>query len=82
MKTNEIRSRSTKDLAGEVVELEREIANLRFRAGSEKATDPARRGLLRRDLAIIRTVLRERQLDVRGQSADEAAGGRARKAAK
>jgi ribosomal protein L29 len=82
MKTNEIRSRSTKDLEGEVTALEREIANLRFRAGSEKATDPARRGTLRRDLSVIRTVLRERELDVRGQAADAATGGRTRKAAK
>ena len=82
MKTNDIRSRSTTDLAGEVAALEREIANLRFRAGSEKATDPSRLGALRRDVARIRTVLRERDLDVRGQAADGAAGGRARKAAK
>jgi len=80
MKITEIRSRSTVDLNGEVTVLEREIANLRFRAGSEKATDPSRIGALRRDLAKIRTVLRERELDVRGQAAD-AATGRSRKAA-
>ncbi len=81
MKTMEIRSRSTVDLNEEVTGLEREIANLRFRAGSEKATDPSRIGGLKRDLARIRTVLRERELDVRGQAGD-AASGRARKAAK
>lgn len=81
MKTTEIRSRSTVDLNEEVTGLEREIANLRFRAGSEKATDPSRIGGLKRDLARIRTVLRERELDVRGQSGD-AASGRARKVAK
>lgn len=72
--------RSTADLREEVVAIEREIANLRFRAGSEKGTDPSRIGALRRDVARIRTILRERQLDVRGQSADGAAG-RSRKAA-
>ena len=80
MNSNEIRSRSTVDLHEEIAGLEREIANLRFRAGSEKATDPSRIGALRRDLARIRTVLRERELDVRGQAADSA-GGRSRKAA-
>jgi large subunit ribosomal protein L29 len=81
MKTTEIRTRSTVDLLEEVTGLEREIANLRFRAGSEKTTDPSRIGGLRRDVARIRTVLRERELDVRGQSADTASG-RSRKAAK
>jgi large subunit ribosomal protein L29 len=79
MKTAEIRARSTVDLQGEVDAIGREIANLRFRAGSEKATDPSRIGALRRDVARIRTILRERETDVRGQAAD-AAAGRARKA--
>lgn len=80
MKTSEIRTRSTVDLKEEVSALGREIANLRFRAGSEKATDPSRIGALRRDVARIRTILRERETDVRGQAAD-AASGRTRKAA-
>jgi large subunit ribosomal protein L29 len=80
MKTNEIRTRSTVDLNEEVAALGREIANLRFRAGSEKATDPSRIGALRRDVARIRTILREREGDIRGQAAD-AAAGRSRKAA-
>ena len=80
MKTDEIRARTTVDLREEIRALEAEVANLRFRAGSEKATDPSRIGKLRKDLARLRTVLRERELDVRGQAAD-AATGRARKAA-
>jgi large subunit ribosomal protein L29 len=80
MKIEEIRTRSTVDLREEIDALGREIANLRFRAGSEKAADPARIGALRRELARIRTVLRERELDIRGQAAD-AAAGRSRKAA-
>ena len=74
MKTNEMRARSTADLHEETAALEREIANLRFRAGSEKATDPSKIGARRRDLARLRTVLRERALDIRGQSSDAAAG--------
>ncbi len=79
MKASEIRTRSTVDLREEVSGLEREIANLHFRVGSEKSSDPSKIGALRRDLARIRTVLRERELDVRGQAA-EAAAGRPRKA--
>ena len=80
MKSTEIRGRSSVDLLEEVAGLEREIANLSFRSGSERAADPSRIGSLRRDLARIRTVLRERDLDIRGQAA-EAASGRSRKAA-
>ena len=79
MDATEIRARSTADLREEVGALEKEIAALRFRAGSEKGGDPSRIGSLKRDVARLRTVLRERELDVRGQSAD-AAGGRPRKA--
>ena len=79
MKPIEIRARSTTDLREEVGALEREIATQRFRRGSEKGGDPSRIGALRTDLARIRTVLRERELDVRGQAAD-ASGGKARKA--
>jgi len=76
---SEIRGRTTADLLEEVGALEKEIAALRFRAGSEKGGDPSRIGALRRDVARLRTVLRERELDVRGQAAD-AAAGRPRKA--
>ena len=79
MNAIEIRARSTTDLHEEAGALEREIATLRFRVGSEKGGDPSRIGALRRDLARIRTVLRERELDVRGQAADTA-GGKSRKA--
>ena len=79
MKASEIRARTTTDLLEESGALDREIASLQFRAGSEKGGDPSRIGSLRRDVARIRTVLRERELDVRGQGA-EAAGARARKA--
>ena len=79
MNASEIRGRTTADLLEEVGALEKEIAALRFRAGSEKGGDPSRIGALRRDVARLRTVLRERELDVRGQAAD-AAAGRPRKA--
>ncbi|MHC4821682.1 MAG: 50S ribosomal protein L29 [Planctomycetota bacterium] len=79
MKTSEIRARSTTDLREEATAKETEIQNLRFRAGSEKAADPSHMRELRRDVARIKTILRERELDVRGQSGD-VESGRSRKA--
>lgn len=83
MKTGEIRTRSNADLRADAAEKEQEIFQLRFRRGSEKAADPSRIRALRKQLARIRTVLRERELDLRGQAAHGPAGApRGGKAAK
>jgi large subunit ribosomal protein L29 len=58
----EIRTRADDDLRREVAAIEKEIWNLRFRKGSEKAGDPSRIRRLRRDVARMLTVIRERQL--------------------
>jgi len=79
MKATEYRNRTTADLREEVSAKDREILNLQFRAGSERGTDPSHIKHLRIDVARIKTVLRERALDIRGQAAD-AASGRSRKA--
>ncbi len=83
MTSAEIRARSSVDLKEELSAKEREISNLRFRAGSEKASDPMRIRAIRREIARIHTVLRERELDLRGQARDAVGGAtRAGKAAK
>jgi large subunit ribosomal protein L29 len=74
MNNGEIRARSTTDLRGEIVEKEKEIFNLRFRKASEKAADPSRIRTLRKDMARLLTVIRERELDVRGQASHAASG--------
>ncbi len=81
MELKQIRSHSTTDLHEEIASREREIVNLRFRRDAEKQSVPGQIRVLRCDLARIKTVLRERELDVRGQAADAAAGS-PRKAAK
>lgn len=62
MTIQEIRTRADDDLRREVAAIEKEIWNLRFRKGSEKAGDPSRIRRLRRDVARMLTVIRERQL--------------------
>lgn len=67
MTTQEIRTRADDDLRREVAAVEKEIWNLRFRKGSEKAGDPSRIRRLRRDVARMLTVIRERQLGIRAE---------------
>lgn len=69
MTTQEMRERAGDDLRREVAAIEKEVWNLRFRKGSEKAGDPSRIRRLRRDVARMLTVLRERELGVeRGEA--------------
>jgi large subunit ribosomal protein L29 len=65
VKAQEIRERADEDLRREIAAVEKEIWEIRFRKGSEKSGDPSRVRRLRRDVARMRTVLRERQLGIR-----------------
>ena len=66
MKLADIRELDSKTLRGEVAAAEREIWELRFQRGSEKAGDPSKIKGLRKGVARTLTVLRERELDIRG----------------
>jgi large subunit ribosomal protein L29 len=58
----EIRKRETSDLLAELGEKRRECFDIRFQQASEKAANPQLLRALRKDVARILTVLRERQL--------------------
>lgn len=64
MKITDMRQRADDDLRREIAAAEKEIWTLRFRQGSEKAGDPAKIRHLRRDVARMATVLRERELGI------------------
>ncbi len=61
MKPNEIRDMSVEDLKTRIDELTRERFNLRFRSATESIDNPMRFRDLRRDIARMQTILRERQ---------------------
>jgi len=61
----EIREKADEDLRREIAAAEKEIWELRFRRGSEKAGDPSKIRRLRHDVARMMTVIRERQLGIR-----------------
>ena len=60
MKPNEIRDMSVDDLKTKIDELTRERFNLRFRSATESIDNPMRFRDLRRDIARMQTILREK----------------------
>ena len=71
---DQIRAKESGDLLQEVTDRKREVFNLRFQKANEKAENPGRIRSLRRDIARIKTVLREREMGIRGQSPDGSEG--------
>lgn len=60
MKPAQIRELSADDIRARVAELERERFNLRFRAGTHTLDDPLRLRVVRREVARLNTILREK----------------------
>jgi large subunit ribosomal protein L29 len=67
MQADEIREMSDADIRTRIAELEEERFRLRFRAATEPLEDPLRLRSLRRDVARLKTVLRERALATSGR---------------
>jgi large subunit ribosomal protein L29 len=61
VKPNEIREMSVEDLKSRIDELTRERFNLRFRSATESIDNPMRFRDLRRDIARMQTILREKE---------------------
>ena len=60
MKANELRELSVDELGQKLAELQEERFRLRFRSATESIENPIRFRMIRRDIARIQTVLRER----------------------
>lgn len=61
MKASELREKTDSELADEILELRREQFNLRMQLGAGQSPRPDRFGKVRKDIARIKTILRERQ---------------------
>ena len=61
MKTTEIREMSVEDLRTKIEELTTERFNLRFRSATESIENPMRFRSIRRDIARLQTILREKE---------------------
>jgi len=62
MRASEIRELSEADITARIAELEEERFRLRFRSATETLENPLRLRDIRRDIARLKTVLREREL--------------------
>ena len=54
---------SDRDLADELDQTQKELLNLRFQYATHQNTNYSRISILRRDVARIKTILRERELE-------------------
>jgi large subunit ribosomal protein L29 len=69
MLSSEIRELSVGDIESRIRDLEEERFRLQFRNATEPLEDPLRLRVIRRDIARLKTVLRERQNTKAGAAA-------------
>jgi large subunit ribosomal protein L29 len=74
MRAEDIRELTDDEIRSRIAELVHERFNLRFRAATQTLEDPLRLRTIRRDVARMQTVLRQRALGIEGPGAAGAAG--------
>jgi large subunit ribosomal protein L29 len=62
MLASEIREMTASDIATRITELQEERFRLRFRGATEQLEEPLRLRAIRRDVARLKTVLRQREM--------------------
>lgn len=65
MRPDEVREMGSEDIVSRVRELEEERFRLKFRSATEPLEDPLRLRVIRKDLARLKTILRERELGIK-----------------
>ena len=63
MRADDIRELSAEDMKARIAELEEERFRLNFRSATEPLEDPLRLRWIRKDIARLKTILRERELE-------------------
>ena len=63
MRANDIRELSVEDMKARIAQLEEERLRLNFRSATEPLEDPLRLRGIRKDIARLKTILRERELE-------------------
>jgi large subunit ribosomal protein L29 len=76
MLAKDIREMGEADINARIAELERERFNLRVQSGTRTLDDPLRLRVIRRDVARLKTVLREKVIGIREAERDTASGKR------
>ena len=62
MKIKDLRELSTKELEGKIMETKKELFSLRMKQSTGTLDKPSRIKALRKDVARMKTILREREL--------------------
>ena len=62
MKADEIRAKSGEELMKELLALKEELFKLRFQHATNQLENPLRLSAVRRDIARVKTVMREQEL--------------------
>ena len=63
MKANEIRSMSAADLEKKLVELKKDLFIVRMQHATNHLDNPVKISAVRRDIARVKTVIREKELE-------------------
>ena len=63
MKANEIRSMSVEDLNAKLAELKKDLFMLRMQHATNRLDNPVKLSAVRRDIARVKTVIREKELE-------------------
>ena len=64
MKTSEIRALATEELKTKLADARNELMNLRFQVVTGQLTDTSRLKIVRRQIALFSTILREREIGI------------------
>ena len=64
MKAKDIRNLSAEELNKKVTELKNELFHLRFRLATGQLDNPSSIKMVKRDIARVKTIIRERELEV------------------
>ncbi len=67
MKIDKIRNMSQAELASEELKLKKELFNLRFQHVTGQLENPLKMREVKRDIARVKTVLREKELSAAGK---------------
>jgi large subunit ribosomal protein L29 len=68
MKAKEIRDMTPEQIGKELIDLRREQFNLRMQSATGQGARPHEFGRIRRDIARLKTVLREREIQEKGEA--------------
>jgi large subunit ribosomal protein L29 len=65
VKASKLRDLSSNELVDRVAELKNELFNLRFQQATGQLQNPIRLNQCRKDIARVKTIIRERELDLK-----------------